>query len=223
MEQMFLLKHCLGAGRTLECSKAGRSQGVGLAALLLLALLACKNKEQQPPPEQPIPALPQVQNPQGNVPAAAQGNAPRGVAPQVAQAPLGFTLSHSSINQGESIKLTFSRAVQPTSGKNWVTIVASGKPDNDWGEWKYVPAGATSIELTPKSTGSLEVRLHDTYPDHKFGVLQRASLNVKAKAKAKPKTACVDGQTQACPCGDGTFGRRTCDRGKWPSGCFLCD
>ncbi|MCA9641013.1 MAG: hypothetical protein H6718_06895 [Polyangiaceae bacterium] len=46
-------------------------------------------------------------------------------------------------------------------------------------------------------------------------------------AKPAPKkvaaAACRDGQTRACPCGDGTFGQQTCDRGKWLSGCFMCD
>ncbi|MGE0324155.1 MAG: hypothetical protein AB7K71_09930 [Polyangiaceae bacterium] len=45
----------------------------------------------------------------------------------------------------------------------------------------------------------------------------------KPAPKQVVKAACVDGQTRSCPCGDGTFGRQTCDRGKWPSGCFLCD
>ncbi|MCA9646313.1 MAG: hypothetical protein H6718_22075 [Polyangiaceae bacterium] len=257
----------------------------GSLVVLLAALLACKSEQQAPLPAEP--ATPVAENPQGNAPVAAATTAEKKCAPNGAAAPcdcgggktgmqscdeavgwskcdcpaapaLSFTLDKIAINEFDSVKLTFNQPVNPASGKHWVTVVPSGKPDSDWGEWKYVPAGATSIELTPKVTENVEIRLHDTFPDHKFGVLYRASLFVVAsvcrgevasecdcpggvkgsktcsepkgwtacdcpKPKAKPRLTCVDGQTQACPCGDGTFGRRTCDRGKWPSGCFLCD
>lgn len=260
---MFLLRPGVGERR-----RAQRFVGAPLAGLVLVALLACKNKERQPQPEQPVPAQTQEPIPRGNANAggAAAPPAPPGTLPRVAPQPvplpaLAFTLSRDDIKQGESVKLTFNRPVQPASGQHWVTVVYVGHRDDDWGDWKYVPAGATSIELTPKLDGLLEVRLHDTFPDHKFGVLKRVPLTVrgpkcgavysakctcpggvesrmtcsetsgwsacdcpKPKPKPKPKvSSCRDGQTRACPCGDGTFGRQTCDRGRWPSGCFLCD
>ena len=101
-----------------------RSTSVGVLGLVVLALFACKSQQEQPQAEQPV-AAPQP-DPQLNV------EPPPEPAQPVAAA-LSFTLSHSSINQGESVKLTFSQAVNPASGKNWVTIVPAGKPDNDWG------------------------------------------------------------------------------------------
>lgn len=75
--------------------------------------------------------------------------------------------------------MTFDRPLTAPGGQQyWLTVVPAGTPDNEWGTWHYVAAGATSDTIQATKTGATEVRLHDYYPKHPFGVLARATVTV---------------------------------------------
>ncbi len=187
-----------------------------LAALLLLALLACKNHDSGGNPGAAEPPLPAQPAGVGAPPPAA----PSGPAPS-------FTLSSTSIKKGESVTLTFSTPVQPASGRYWITIVSSGQPDTKFEDRQFVPTGASSMRVTPEATGSLEVRLHDTYPAHFTRVLQRVRLEVvdgaaeaAPRVEAKPSPKCYPDRTYVmCTCSNGARGTQYCNAAVGWSAC----
>lgn len=96
-----------------------------------------------------------------------------------------FTLDKDSIAVGEYPMVTFSSPLSPrTNERYWITVVAADAPDEEWGQWQYLDAGAESAELkSPAQPGPYEVRLHDGYPARQYHVVCRRSLAVEAPAE----------------------------------------
>ena len=64
--------------------------------------------------------------------------------------------------------VTFDKPLPKDGEKYWITVAPAGSPDSEYGQWQYVDAGVSSIELAPvPEAGRYEVRLHDsTRPSH---------------------------------------------------------
>jgi hypothetical protein len=97
----------------------------------------------------------------------------------------GITLSTSkgSYRAGESISITFGRAlVAPAGQQYWVTLVRAGSSDSEWGAYQYVTQASRSATLTAAGKpGVYEIRLHDTYPAHSYGVIARQRITISAR------------------------------------------
>jgi hypothetical protein len=99
-----------------------------------------------------------------------------------AEKPL-VSLSKASYDVAEAVSVAYGAPIKPASGeKHWVTLAASGTPDNEWGKWHYVDAGATTDTLQPEKPGSYEVRLHDGYPRLPFHVIARVPVTITGTA-----------------------------------------
>ena len=92
-----------------------------------------------------------------------------------------FKLGTNVLEHGKpfDVKYTFEQK-SPSSDREWVTIVAVGKPDSEYGTWKYVDDKAKSTTLVaPSAPGKYEVRLHTHYPAKSFNVVYREAVTVK--------------------------------------------
>jgi hypothetical protein len=93
---------------------------------------------------------------------------------------VSFTLANAALAKGEKPKVTFSAPIPVAGGRYWITVVAAGAADSDWGEWQYLDPGSREVELAaPAKAGSYEVRLHDNYPAQSNHVIHREPLTVK--------------------------------------------
>ncbi|MBI3074278.1 MAG: hypothetical protein HYY84_19385 [Deltaproteobacteria bacterium] len=153
---------------------------VGRAALFAVAgslgAVACKKEAPPAPPPArvtpPAPAAP----------------------PVVVKDPLKDGLlwvTKASFKAGEEIAVKYTAPV-PSAGESqhWVTVIAVGKEDSEWGSWKMVGDQATADTLKGQTApGAYEVRLHGGYPAKKFNVVARVKINVEPAPTPPPAIA----------------------------------
>jgi TolB-like protein len=99
-------------------------------------------------------------------------------------------------NAGETIRVNFSNA--PGSSRDWICIVAAGSPDNDAGDYKYMPGRASQGDLsfdTPPP-GKYEVRAYYNYSRNGYVVSARYSFTVADKA-SPPKPVASEEKIKA--------------------------
>jgi hypothetical protein len=93
---------------------------------------------------------------------------------------IALTLAKSTIKVGEKQNVTFNVPLPKEGEKYWITVAPASSPDSEWGQWKYVDAGVSQVELDAvPAAGSYEVRLHDHYSAQAFHVIARQPLTVK--------------------------------------------
>jgi hypothetical protein len=94
-----------------------------------------------------------------------------GVTPQV-------NTDKNVYNYGETIKANFSNA--PGGERDWICIVAAGSPDNEAGDYKYMPQGVAQGVLTfaPPSPGEYELRAYYNYARKGYVVSARYAFSV---------------------------------------------
>lgn len=98
----------------------------------------------------------------------------------VASGSVPMSISKSTFAVGETIGVSYGRALVAPSGQQyWLTLCPAGSRDSEWGSWHYVKAGATTDSLTATKPGVYEVRLHDLYPSHSYGVIARQTVTVR--------------------------------------------
>ncbi|HPL67307.1 MAG TPA: hypothetical protein PLG94_12305 [Smithellaceae bacterium] len=91
---------------------------------------------------------------------------------------------------GETIKVNFFNA--PGSSRDWICIAAAGANDDDAGDWKHMPSGASQGVLTfdTPQPGKYEVRAYYNYSRNGYVVSARYSFSVEATASpAQPVLA----------------------------------
>jgi TolB-like protein len=81
-------------------------------------------------------------------------------------------------NTGETIHVDFFNA--PGSQRDWICIVAAGSPDNDAGDYKYMPNRLSEGELTfdAPPPGKYEVRAFYNYSRNGYVVSARYSFSI---------------------------------------------
>lgn len=91
-----------------------------------------------------------------------------------------MSTSKTTYAVGDVIGVSFGRPLVTPSGQQyWLTLCPSGARDSEWGTWHYVKPGATSDSLSAAKPGVYEVRLHDLYPSHSYGVIARQTVIVR--------------------------------------------
>ncbi|MFO0613662.1 MAG: hypothetical protein U0414_13785 [Polyangiaceae bacterium] len=92
-----------------------------------------------------------------------------------------FKVDAVSFRQGDSIQVTMGEALVPPPGNQfWITMVPANSPDSTFGEWHYLPSGATADSFTAKEPGDYEIRLHDAFPTFSYRVMARQRISVTA-------------------------------------------
>ncbi|HBP20526.1 MAG TPA: hypothetical protein DEA08_22385 [Planctomycetes bacterium] len=88
----------------------------------------------------------------------------------------------------QKVTVTFPQALVPQQGvKFWVALVPADAPDKTQGLWRFVPIGATKLELqAPTASGKHEVRLHSNYPKQSTNVVARAAFEVTGAPDTAP-------------------------------------
>jgi hypothetical protein len=95
---------------------------------------------------------------------------------------VNMKIDQTTFKKGQSVAVAFSAALAPPKGQQyWITLVPAGLPDEEWGVWHYVPAGATNDSMPLAASGEMELRLHDLYP-----------LNAKGRVLARQRITVVD-------------------------------
>lgn len=91
-----------------------------------------------------------------------------------------FTLAKTTFKPGETVAITFDRAVVAPEGQQyWITLCPVGAPDTMFGGYHYVAPNAQTDVLMAPAPGNYEVRLHDVYPKYTGRVLRRVRVTVK--------------------------------------------
>jgi hypothetical protein len=92
-----------------------------------------------------------------------------------------FTIATATPRAGGKLDVAFATPLVPAAGERfWITIVATGAPDTEYGAWQYVPDGARAITLdVPDKAGEYEIRLHANYPRLSTNVVHRAAIHVQ--------------------------------------------
>jgi uncharacterized protein YfaS (alpha-2-macroglobulin family) len=94
--------------------------------------------------------------------------------------PVSFTLAKSVISPGQKPKVTFNMPLPKEGEKYWITVIDKNAADSEWGQWRYVDAGVSELELDAvPEAGEYEVRLHDRYSELSYHVIARQPLTVK--------------------------------------------
>ncbi|TNF70744.1 MAG: hypothetical protein EP299_13375 [Acidobacteria bacterium] len=161
-------------------------------------LVACGGGAERPQPDVPEVAAPppEAVAARPSQPAASTGGN------------VSFLLESGYLYAGEKPIVHFDRPVPTAGGRYWITVVESSKPDDKYGAWQYIDAGATEVPLASVRTpGWYEVRLHDRYPELSTHVISRAVLEVvevpdlagssapEPKSSSRPAAAPVASET----------------------------
>lgn len=86
----------------------------------------------------------------------------------------------ASVKVGSAPTVEFPRLNARTGERFWLTLIKKGENDTAWGTYKYVPHGATSLELAKaKETGEFEIRLHANHPTKSSNVITRVPIKVE--------------------------------------------
>ncbi len=86
----------------------------------------------------------------------------------------------SVYSKGEDIVLTFSGL--PGNETDWITLVPSGTPDDDYGTWFYTNGEESGTHVfTGLAPGDYEIRLYFDYPAGGYNVQGRIKLKVVTK------------------------------------------
>lgn len=85
------------------------------------------------------------------------------------------------VKPGAALTINFTNPVGATDvDQYWVAITKAGSEESEWGTWKMVEAGTTTIDLAaPAEAGDYEVRLHNSYPSLSFHMIQSTPVTVK--------------------------------------------
>ena len=135
---------------------------VAAAAIVAVACLAGCKKAEKPKETAAAPAAP--------APAAP------------AQGGIAMTVPRPQVAVGEAIPVTFSAPLNAPAGQQyWITLAKVGEADSEWGSWHYVPAGATAESVSSIEPGEFEIRLHNYYPHHPYGVIARQRVSFLAR------------------------------------------
>jgi hypothetical protein len=96
-------------------------------------------------------------------------------------AKIKMSAASDKLKVGEVPKVSFDPAPRARTGEQyWATIIESGKPDTEWGKFRYIEHGSNSQELeAPKAAGKYEIRLHANYPTKSTNVVQRLTVTVE--------------------------------------------
>lgn len=114
----------------------------------------------------------------------------------------GFKLSGVTFLTGESIGLDYDATLNAPEGQQyWVTVVAKGEPDSQYGAWHYVSQGATKDSIKAPQPGDYEVRLHDFYPQFAYRVIARQQISV---VQCKVSADCPTREGQNADCENGS-------------------
>ncbi len=100
-------------------------------------------------------------------------------------------------NQGERIRVNFTNA--PGNDSDWICIVPAGSPNDEAGDYKYMPKGLSQGILTfdSPSPGKYEVRAYYNYRRNGYVVSARydfsvvggvSSVESEMASPAKPRT-----------------------------------
>jgi hypothetical protein len=93
---------------------------------------------------------------------------------------LRFALQDHHLRSGEAAQVIFRHPLPQVPGQSyWITIVPEGSDDSTWGSWQYLEPGVQEVDLKRVGPGRYEVRLHDLYPRHSYGVIHREPLVVR--------------------------------------------
>lgn len=115
----------------------------------------------------------------------------------VAQQP-GFKMSGVTFLTGESIGLEYDAPlIAPEGQQYWVTVVAKGVPDSQYGAWHYVAPGAKTDSVKAPAPGDYEIRLHDFYPQFSYRVIARQQIAV-VQCKVSADCANADCENGVC-------------------------
>jgi len=97
-------------------------------------------------------------------------------------------------SEGEKIRVNFYNA--PGYSRDWICIVAAGSPDNDAGDYQYMPHGESQGVLTfnAPAPGKYEVRAFYNYSRNGYVVSARHRFTVAAKG-APVETAAPPART----------------------------
>lgn len=99
-----------------------------------------------------------------------------------------FTLSSKSFKGGDTITISFPKALPADQARHWVCVVPKGAADSSFGTWSYVTQDAKSQDLkAPDVDGEYEVRLHSLYPKKSNNVLHREAIVVTGLTPTKPE------------------------------------
>lgn len=93
-------------------------------------------------------------------------------------------------HSGETIKVNFFNA--PGNPRDWICIVAAGSPDDDAGDYQYMPRGLAEGVLTfdSRPPGKYEARAYYNYSCNGYVVSARHGFSVVSGApSAAPETA----------------------------------
>ncbi len=94
----------------------------------------------------------------------------------------GLKLAKDTFGISEPPTVTFTKPIDVKKGKRFlIVLVPAGKPDDYWGHWKLVPAGAKDITLrAPRAAGDYELRLgRAVFPAKDYTVVERVKVKVK--------------------------------------------
>ena len=100
---------------------------------------------------------------------------------ETAPADQRFTVAATTVAPGDKAELRFAAPLRAKKGERfWVTVVAAGKPDAQYGSWEYVADGAKRASLAvPAAPGDYEIRLHANYPTKSTNVVHRVAIRVE--------------------------------------------
>lgn len=91
--------------------------------------------------------------------------------------------------EGEKIRVNFFSA--PGSSRDWICIAAAGSPDNEAGDYQYMPHGESQGVLTfaAPAPGKYEVRAYYNYSRNGYVVSARRSFSVGPKGAPAEEAA----------------------------------
>ena len=84
----------------------------------------------------------------------------------------------SVVRAGAPFELSWFDA--PGRGKDWVTVVPAGAPDNQWGAWTYTNGQSSGVlKLENLAAGDYEARIYFDWPTGGFNVMERLRFSAR--------------------------------------------
>lgn len=126
---------------------------------------------------EPVTVASAVSGPPAPGIAGAPGSSPQltGLGPQPASRMPRLILEPSVARPGQTLTLTFEGA--PGYPQDWVTLVSTSTPAEQYGEWYYLGgkrAGTVSFKA-PDAPGTYEVRLYENWPAGGYKIVARSN------------------------------------------------
>ena len=102
-----------------------------------------------------------------------------GVALAACEEAPGMSLSPSTSSVGEDIVVSFSGPIRGKAANlYWIALQSVDSPDSHGAGRIVVEHGQTSARIRATESGSMEVRLHDRYPQEESHIVARAPVRV---------------------------------------------